>query len=361
MPRVTVAVCTYNRSAYLKQALQSVIDQTYSDIGIVVYDNASTDDTEEVVRKINDPRLSYIKNGTNLGLFGNLNKALSNCKTEFIVLFHDDDIMLPHMIETEVRTMDKYRDTAIVSCGWNWDIDENNNTILKCSKFRLRTKKYKKEEWIDHICRAKSGSIACPPTMFRANLIKKDNILFSEECGSCADELMWLDLNRNNPVVVIGDYLFMYRRHRHSDSARLNGIKRVNTHKYLLNWLLKNYPHKDISKISDSLVFSYQSSDIKYIAKSFVNTNYSFNDLASRILEYQKICEETFAILIKQKYWPCYIITSEIVQFYAKRLSLSHYFKIQRELCRMTDSRLPLQIRIKLFVKYLLMKLGAYD
>lgn len=197
MNRVTVAICTYNRaqSGYLAQSLQSVINQTYKDIDIIVYDNASTDNTEEVVCSFKDSRITYVKNEKNLGLFGNLNKALANCKTEYIVVFHDDDIMLPKMIEIEVDVLDKHKDAAIAG-----QLFTNKSTFNIFSFFLkyfknckiIKYKIFRTRQFIINTIKQGTNIICCPSVMFRRQFIIKYGIHFEENLGNTADWFLWL-------------------------------------------------------------------------------------------------------------------------------------------------------------------------
>ena len=92
--KVTIAVMTYNRSRFLDLMLESIQNQTYRDFVVKVYDNGSTDETDYVVQKyLNDTRFKYIKNSINIGALRNFNIAIENCKSDFLLLTHDDDIM----------------------------------------------------------------------------------------------------------------------------------------------------------------------------------------------------------------------------------------------------------------------------
>ena len=75
-PKVSVCIPVYNGSDYIADTIQSVLEQTYKDFHILVCDNCSTDNTEEIVRNFRDPRLTYTQNPKNLGLIGNANRCL---------------------------------------------------------------------------------------------------------------------------------------------------------------------------------------------------------------------------------------------------------------------------------------------
>jgi len=100
-PLVTIGLCTYNRAdSYLREALQSAVDQTYPNLEIIVSDNCSVDHTEELVRGFEDPRIRYFKQERNLGVNGNFNFALGEARGAYFLLFHDDDLIDPDFCET---------------------------------------------------------------------------------------------------------------------------------------------------------------------------------------------------------------------------------------------------------------------
>ena len=97
--RVTVGIPTINRSNLALRSIQSVLDQTYRDIEVIVSDDASTDDTAERVRAIHDPRLVLFEQKQRLGLVGNFDFCLRHASGEFFLLLGDDDVLLPTAIE----------------------------------------------------------------------------------------------------------------------------------------------------------------------------------------------------------------------------------------------------------------------
>ena len=74
--KVNICIPVYNGSAYIAESINSVLAQTYEDFQLIVCDNCSTDNTGEIVRSFQDPRITYIRNAENLGLVGNANRCL---------------------------------------------------------------------------------------------------------------------------------------------------------------------------------------------------------------------------------------------------------------------------------------------
>ena len=108
--KVTVAIPTYNRSQLLKLTIENVLHQDYTDLCVVVLDNASVDDTEAVVRSFadRDRRVTYVRNETNIGVLNNWNRALAlNC-SPYLTILSDDDVMLQGFIRESVRALDEH-------------------------------------------------------------------------------------------------------------------------------------------------------------------------------------------------------------------------------------------------------------
>jgi glycosyltransferase involved in cell wall biosynthesis len=98
---VTILLPTYKRPEKLRRAIQSVLDQTYSDIRVLVFDNASFDGTREVVEKliVDDPRIEYHCHAENIGAIENFNFAVSRVTTPYFGFLTDDDYFLPNFAE----------------------------------------------------------------------------------------------------------------------------------------------------------------------------------------------------------------------------------------------------------------------
>ena len=98
-PLVTIAIPTFNRARLLKDCILSALSQTYQHFEIVVSDNASTDETVEVLRQFRDRRLRVIRQRSNIGMLPNWNACLAEAKGDYILFVSDDDRIAPWMLE----------------------------------------------------------------------------------------------------------------------------------------------------------------------------------------------------------------------------------------------------------------------
>lgn len=99
-PLVSICIPTYNRVNYLKQALNSAVNQTYRNIEIIVCDNCSQDLTFDVVKSFTDPRIRYYRNISSIQPTSNWHKSIAYAKGEWVTLLGDDDLLDIHYVNT---------------------------------------------------------------------------------------------------------------------------------------------------------------------------------------------------------------------------------------------------------------------
>ncbi|MFU8928260.1 glycosyltransferase family 2 protein, partial [Acinetobacter puyangensis] len=110
---ISVVIPTYNRAHLIRESLQSVLDQTLQPYEIIVVDDFSTDDTEEVVNSLNSPLIKYVKNQRKKGANGARNTGILMAQGEFIAFHDSDDIWLPEKLELQKNI---FKDTDIDLC-----------------------------------------------------------------------------------------------------------------------------------------------------------------------------------------------------------------------------------------------------
>ncbi len=104
-PLVSVCIPAYNNAAYIKETIDSILGQTYSNLELVICDDRSKDDTVKVIEAIKDDRIKLFQNEKNLGMSGNWNHCLSKCSGEFIKLICADDMLAPDCLKKEVQAL----------------------------------------------------------------------------------------------------------------------------------------------------------------------------------------------------------------------------------------------------------------
>lgn len=127
-PEVTVLLCAFNAEKFIRESIDSILDQTYQNFELLVIDDASTDRTQEIIEKISDNRIRVIKNKRNIGLTKSLNVGLKEAKGIFIARQDADDISEINRLKNQVEYLRENSDIGIVG-GQYTLIDKNSKKI----------------------------------------------------------------------------------------------------------------------------------------------------------------------------------------------------------------------------------------
>lgn len=124
-PKVSVLLCTYNAEKYIRATLESILDQSYTAIEILILDNNSQDQTIKIIESYTDVRIHLFPSEKNLGPYGGLNFLLDKAKGEYIAIQDHDDIWHPEKLDKQVAFLEK--DKKYIWCGtktlmrYEWD------------------------------------------------------------------------------------------------------------------------------------------------------------------------------------------------------------------------------------------------
>ena len=130
-PFVSVVVTTFNRKKLLKETVDSILNQTFTDFELIVVDNYSNYDFMEYMKSFNDDRIRFYQNRNDGVIAVNRNYAIRRSKGEYIAFCDDDDIWSRQKIELQVEQVIKNPDTILVST--NFSLINDNSLILKSS------------------------------------------------------------------------------------------------------------------------------------------------------------------------------------------------------------------------------------
>lgn len=136
MPKVSVVTGYHNRGPLLDRTIESILGQTFQDFELIVFDDASTDDTAarlaELSARYGDPRFRYIVHEKNKGFVGGLRDAISETGGEYIAIQGSGDVSLPKRLELQSGLLDARPEVGVVG-GWYYNVQESMGTR------RLRT------------------------------------------------------------------------------------------------------------------------------------------------------------------------------------------------------------------------------
>ena len=207
-PKVSILIPTYNYAHFIGEAIESALNQTYTDFELIIIDDQSRDNTDEVVEKyLSDTRVKYIKNKKNLGLAANFNEALKYANGEYIKYLLADDVFHPALLEKMVPVMDKYPNVTLVTSKRDMFGSKSKSSDLPL--LYLQDGK----TVIYASLKEKAGNWIGEPTtvMFRKSALHIGNFNTSYTC--LVDWEMWLRLLTVGDCYIIPETLSYFRVH----------------------------------------------------------------------------------------------------------------------------------------------------
>lgn len=129
-PKISVIMSVYNGEKYLREAIESILNQTFTDFEFIIVNDGSTDGSLEIIQSYDDKRIKIINNEKNIGLTKSLNKALKVARGEYIARQDADDVSLPNRFEKQIKYLEKHPEVALLGTSV-YLIDEKGKIIGK--------------------------------------------------------------------------------------------------------------------------------------------------------------------------------------------------------------------------------------
>lgn len=229
---VSIIMPSYNTASYIKQTIQSVLDQTYTNWELIIVDDCSTDNTNEVVDTIKDCRIHYFKNEKNSGAAISRNKALREAKGQWIAYLDSDDLWMPEKLEKQIKFMEENGYVFSYTNYEEIDVD-GYKTGVKVTGPKKITK-----TGMFNYCWP-----GCLTVMYDANKI---GLIQIEDIKKNNDYAMWLKVCRKADCYLLDEILGQYRKGR---------VGSVSTHsiRTMIGWHYKLYREAEDMGILSSL------------------------------------------------------------------------------------------------------------
>ena len=245
MNKVSIVICSFNRADFLPRALDSVLKQTYDNFEVIIIDDGSTDNTEEVAQKYlaRDERIKYFRNSANLGIARSRNKGVVLSQGEYIAMLDSDDYWLsPEKLQKQVVFLDTNSKVGIVGTGIVL-VDENDREI-----------KQDIYETEDKNIRARilaKNQFAQSSVLFRKKAFNQAGN-YDESLNVCEDLALWLALGLKYEFANLAEALVAYLIHSGGISkSRKKEI--ASTTDKIISQYKKNYPHYSRAKFKSFL------------------------------------------------------------------------------------------------------------
>jgi len=235
MPKVCVIIPTYNRADFLYSAINSVLHQTYQDFEIIIVDDASKDNTQEIISRFHDKRIKYLNHESNKGEAAARNSGILYSNSQYIAFLDDDDEWFPEKLRLQVDILEKSMSKVGLVYSGYVVIDRNTQKIL-----HKRIPMQRGPVYEDMLYR---NFIGAPSTVIlRRECIERIG-LFDENIAYGLDHDLWIRIAQYYDFDYVKECLAIYFIHenRLSDNPdiRLKGLEDM-IRKYGRHIVLKN-------------------------------------------------------------------------------------------------------------------------
>lgn len=231
----------YNCGAYLREAIDSVLSQTYSNFELLVLNDGSTDNSREIILSYKDKRIRYIENETNLKLIATLNKGIDLTEGAYITRMDADDTMPPERYEIQMKYMLKHPDVDMCSV-WAHVTDENGQRIGELKGIDTSE--------LINVSLFFTNPINHPGILCKSKVLKDNkykNFLHAE------DMELWVSLRDKHYVMVnLPRYLYSYRWYGNNVS-NTNAEFQLAQKKKLLQIQLESFFGREVSEVEIDL------------------------------------------------------------------------------------------------------------
>ena len=325
---VSVLLPSYQHQEWIHETIESVLNQSITDIELIIVDDASSDDSVKIIKEYaaKDSRIKFEVFPSNSGAMVALNKCYELSSGKYIATISSDDIWELDKLEKQIRILEENQETGAVFALPTF-IDEDGERITNVSNgFQTSTKTRSRFEWMNHFL---TDNCICYPTSLVRKKCYEDIGFFNTAYRSLPDFQMWVRLFYRYNVFIINENLMRFRIHSYNESGKNtpNVIRCQTEHKQVLKVMLEQidsldelrqiFPeHTKLMNIdSDKLIRYYFGLILLKQKKPF------YHDLAFDILFAEFSKKEIVAIIKKNNLYNSVDLS--------KQIALSDIYKIQ--------------------------------
>lgn len=239
---VSVVMPVFNGEKYLKEAIESILNQTYKNFEFLIINDGSTDRSVDIIKKYQniDKRIYLINNEKNKGIVYSLNKGLSSAKGKYILRMDCDDISFSNRIEEQILFMEKNKHIGI-SGTW---VRINTNGMYKNYKNKTKFPAIKAGLLFNNM-------LAHPTFIIRKELIEKHNLSYNENFKGCEDYGLLIDGMKYFQIEILPEILFEYRINEIGITQTLNNKleeKYINLRKIYIKTLQNLFEEQNLTE-----------------------------------------------------------------------------------------------------------------
>ena len=202
IPLVSVLMPVYNTAPYLREAMDSMLSQIFKDFELIVLNDCSPDNAEEILDTYDDPRIVRYKGKKNAGLSNVLNVGMGMARGKYIARMDSDDISLPQRLQVQVDYLDKHPDVDLVSVGMRLFGAKEGTWIREINPEKVKI------EALFH------SPVLHASSVWRKDAFEKQGLRFRQEMVPAEDYDLWTRaMLKGLKLVNLPEVLYEYRIH----------------------------------------------------------------------------------------------------------------------------------------------------
>lgn len=235
MPKISVLMPVYNtQEDYLREAISSILNQTYSDFEFIIINDGSTNNAKEVILSYQDERIKYYENSKNLGVIKTLNKGLVLADGEYIARMDSDDISNPKRLEISLNFMEENPDVGAAGC----------HAVATPLKYKYATPC--QNETITPFLRYIANCMMHPTMIIRKSILEEHNLRYDANYIHCEDYKLWIEMDKHSRLANIPKVLLTHRIYDNAVSVKYAELQQYIADKILWENLLEEYGSRNI-------------------------------------------------------------------------------------------------------------------
>lgn len=251
MPKVSIILTSFNHEDYIREAIDSVLNQTFKDFELIIWDDASSDDSWNIINSYTDPRIRTFRNDkTRRGIYG-INRAITEVASgEYIAIHHSDDIWEPGKLEKQVTLLD--RNSQAGGVFTHVQIINEHNEELDNDWFNVPNKS--RHEQLRGLF--ENNNRLCHPSALIRRSIYASVGLYRYGLAQTADADMWIRLLKVSDIYLVQEKLIRHRLF--NDKSNTSGDKPHVRSRLNIEWNLLKLNYLDLTK--DDLIAMFPES-----------------------------------------------------------------------------------------------------
>jgi glycosyltransferase involved in cell wall biosynthesis len=257
---ISVIMPVYNAEKYLREAIDSILTQTFGNFEFIIIDDSSSDESIQIIESYNDSRIIFLENEVNQGISVSLNRGIKIARGKYIARMDSDDIAMPQRLEVQYSFLQKNSDICILG-SWVEAFDEYQNKSIW--KYPLTSSQI----LIEMLFRS---PVAHPSVMFRKSIVQDFEIFYNPIYSKSEDYDLWTRLVKMHKFANLDESLLKYRIHSQQTGSISYRLQRKQSMRIAFNYLQSFGIQISYHELKNFvLLLKYKKTDALYVRTLF--------------------------------------------------------------------------------------------